>query len=130
MTNELKKPSKRNGSNLVGGAAAGASGGTLLILLAQNLPESSELRSWLMIIAPSVSLLLSSIWQWAKRKIEYYFTKTEFNSAVEEAKKTLTEALNNSETTDSHKEELIKELEQLEMVAIKAKVKRVEVLAK
>jgi len=128
MATELKPP-KKSESNVIGGAA-GAGGGTLLVLLAQNLPESSSWKSWLIIIAPSVSILLSSIWLWAKRRIEDYFKNKEFNSAVEEAKMTLSEALNNTGTTDAHKNKLIKELEQLEMVAVKAKLKRVEVLAK
>ena len=128
MATDLK-PLKKKESNVVGGAA-GAGGGTLIVLLAQNLPESNPLKSWLIIIAPSFSVLLSSIWFWARRKIEDYFENKEFNSAVEEAKSTLKEALDNSGTSEAHKNQLIKELEQLEMIAVKAKLKRVEVLSK
>lgn len=52
---------------------AGASGGTLLVLLANNLSESYPLKSWLVIIAPSVSIVLSLFWKYISKKTNAYF---------------------------------------------------------
>jgi hypothetical protein len=52
---------------------AGAGGGTLLVLLANNLPDSYFLKSWLVIIAPSVSIALSLFWKYISRKTNAYF---------------------------------------------------------
>lgn len=52
---------------------AGAGGGTLLVLLANNLPDNYPLKSWLVIIAPSVSIALSVFWKFISRKTNAYF---------------------------------------------------------
>lgn len=59
--------------NSASASIAGASGGTLLVLLANNLPESYPLKSWLVIIAPSVSIVLSLFWKYISRKTNAYF---------------------------------------------------------
>jgi len=59
--------------NSTSASIAGASGGTLLVLLANNLSESYPLKSWLVIIAPSVSIVLSLFWKYLSRKTNAYF---------------------------------------------------------
>lgn len=59
--------------NSASASIAGASGGTLLVLLANNLSESYPLKSWLVIIAPSVSIVLSLFWKYISRKTNAYF---------------------------------------------------------
>lgn len=41
---------------------AGAGGGMLLVKLAQNLPEDHLSKSWLIILAPALALLIKYIW--------------------------------------------------------------------
>jgi hypothetical protein len=59
--------------NSASASIAGASGGTLLVLLANNLSESYPLKSWLVIIAPSVSIVLSLFWKYISGKTNAYF---------------------------------------------------------
>src|SRR5580700_7883635 len=49
-----------------GASVAGAGGGTLLVLLAQNMSAQNPWKSWLMIIAPSSSVFLAEVWQWLR----------------------------------------------------------------
>lgn len=124
MTTDLA-PSKKTSSNIVGGAA-GAGGGTLLVLLANNLPEASSWKSWLVIVAPSMSVLISSTWLWTRGKIEEHLKNKEFNAIITDTKATLTDALDNPATSKTHKEDLIKELEQLEKFLIKKNLDRIK----
>lgn len=54
---------------------AGASSGTLLVLLASNLPDNYPLKSWLVIIAPSVSIAFSLIWKFLIREKNAYYKR-------------------------------------------------------
>jgi hypothetical protein len=71
---------------------AGAGGGTLLVLLANNLPDSYFLKSWLVIIAPSVSIVLSLFWKFISRKSNAYFKVKK----VERSKKLLLQKIENA----------------------------------
>ena len=52
-----------NSNSGIGSAAVGGAGtGTLLVVLAQNLPPENAWKSWLVIIAPAVSALMTSFW--------------------------------------------------------------------
>ncbi|WP_343668373.1 hypothetical protein [Chitinophaga sp.] len=54
---------------------AGASSGTLLVLLANNLPDNYPLKSWLVIIAPTVSIAFSLIWKFLIREKNAYYKR-------------------------------------------------------
>ena len=71
---------------------AGAGGGTLLVLLANNLPDTYALKSWLVIIAPSVSIVLSLFWKYISRKSNAYFKVKK----VERSKKLLLQKIENA----------------------------------
>lgn len=120
-----KKKFSKNDSSVMGGAV-----GTLIVLLAQNLPETSIWKQWLVFVAPLISVRLNSFCSWTSRKIEEYFDTKELNAAVKETKITIEEALNNNATSEAHKNRLRKKLEQSEILTVEAKLKRVEILAK
>ncbi|MCF6406791.1 hypothetical protein L3C95_28090 [Chitinophaga filiformis] len=71
---------------------AGAGGGTLLVLLANNLPDTYPLKSWLVIIAPSVTIVLSLFWKYISRKSNAYFKVKK----VERSKKLLLQKIENA----------------------------------
>lgn len=71
---------------------AGAGGGTLLVLLANNLPDTYPFKSWLVIIAPSVSIVLSVFWKFISRKSNAYFKVKK----VERSKKLLLQKIENA----------------------------------
>lgn len=71
---------------------AGAGGGTLLVLLANNLPDTYPLKSWLVIVAPSVSIVLSLFWKYISRKSNAYFKVKK----VERSKKLLLQKIENA----------------------------------
>ncbi|SFW56294.1 hypothetical protein [Chitinophaga sancti] len=69
LNNQNQQPSTTSAS------IAGASSGTLLVLLASNLPDTYPLKSWLVIIAPSVSIAFSLIWKFLIREKNAYYKR-------------------------------------------------------
>ncbi len=122
-------PNQNKSSEKVIAGVTGAGSGTLIVMLANNLPEASPWKSWLVIMAPSVSVLSGAIYQWIKAKISDYFQQKDLSSAIDQARKTLETALNNQATTAEHKKELQKNLEKLEKLEAAARMKKVEALA-
>lgn len=82
-------------NNTTSASIAGASGGTLLVLLANNLPESYPLKSWLVIIAPSVSIVLSLFWKFISKKTNTYFKGKKVEKSKTLLQKKIQAALNN-----------------------------------
>lgn len=106
--------------------AVGIGGGTLLVLLANNLPDNYIYKSWFMIIAPTCSIFISTSLTWLKNQIQNTIKKRNIEKSFLEIKKRITEALNNPLTSEEHKKELKMELEAIEKLqieTIKAKIK-------
>ncbi|MFB6453886.1 hypothetical protein ACE38W_01345 [Chitinophaga sp. Hz27] len=49
----------------------GAGGGTLIIKLAQNLPDSHPLKSWLIILAPAIALFIRYLWNFLSPEVTF-----------------------------------------------------------
>ncbi len=118
---------KSGGSRLPAGAA-GAGGGTLLVLLANNLPPTNPWKSWLALIAPSVSVAVTALAALLKRYFETRLARRELISLISEAKQTLTAALANPQTSEEHKTQLRKELEKLELLSVQADLEKIKAL--
>lgn len=125
----VKSPNQNKSSERVIAGATGAGSGTLLVILANNLPETSPWKSWLVIIAPSISVLAGGLYHWCKEKIVEHFQQRDFVTAIEQARQTLEKSLRNPATTEEHKKELQANLEKLEKLEANAKMKKVEALA-
>jgi hypothetical protein len=94
--------------------AAGVSGGTLLVLLAQNLPDDNPAKSWLLILAPSATLAVAYVWARLRFALDDYLAQRSARSTFSQARTTLHEILNDPRTTEDHKTDVRKELKQLE----------------
>jgi hypothetical protein len=74
------------------------SGGTLLVLLANNLPANSPWRTVLLYVAPSVSVLTGAAWWWIQLKVANWLRDREFASILRDGQATLRRQL--AEATD------------------------------
>jgi hypothetical protein len=99
-----------------GAGAAGIGGGTLLVTLANSLPNESRIKFWLILISPSVSVVLSVIWLWAQVEIANYMQDRKLRSLVKSIKTTLQDALNNPNTSEDHRNVIRKKLEEVEII--------------
>ena len=111
-----------------GAGAAGVGGGTLVVVMANSLPESSKLKPWLLLAAPSVSVFLSAAWLWLQVRIANFVRDREAESIIASAKRTLEEALRNPNTSEAHRAVVREKLEQLELVAVSRQMERISAL--
>ena len=115
----------RSPSKITAGAA-GFGSGTLLVLIANNLPSGHPWKPWLVLLAPSVSIAVSVIYEWARAATHQHFRKRELNAIVERAKQSLQEALHNPSTSPDHRQQLTKKLEQLELHLVQADLETIK----
>jgi hypothetical protein len=118
-------PSRRR--QKIGAAAAGAGTGTLMVVLAQNLPEST-LKSWLVLAAPTASAALSWIWTWIRELVEIRVREREKRQLFATVRKTIVDALEDPLLSHEHKVSLRRQLEELEMLRVSGLYQRIKLL--
>ncbi len=98
----------------VGAGAAGIGGGSLLVVLAQNLPDSDSRKKWLILCAPAVTTFVSAMWLWACQIIQ----ERKLRKVLLEAQQTIREHIGDSTTSPGHREILRKQLEELQILTV------------
>lgn len=106
--------------------AAGVGSGTLLVLLANNLPTGHPWKSWLLLLAPSVSIAVTVICGRVKAAVSEYLRKRELKALAEQLKHKLQEGLSNPSTSPDHRRQLTKDFELLEFLLVQADLKRIK----
>lgn len=113
-----------------GAGAAGAGSGTLLALIANNMPDDNELKPWLILAAPSVSVVFGAMWVWLQAKVVSYVREREFKLVISEAKETLDKELQDPDLSSDRQLELRQmrdELSKLEIERVMNKVKSLRI---
>jgi hypothetical protein len=64
--------------------SAGASGGTLIAAIAQNLDPHDPLRPWLLSLAPFMTVVLGYIWSYVRRRIVEHFDDQRDNNVLKQ----------------------------------------------
>ncbi len=122
MAQHLPPDNAKDSGNGVGGAIGGAGIGTLLILLANNLPEDKWFKSWLVIIAPSVAVVINALYNLVKRQIDRYVEEYKTKAAMKRAKTTLQAAIDSDLTPEPDKDKYKADLVELEKLLIESDV--------
>ena len=112
----------------VGAGAAGAGGGTLLVLLARNLPDDNPWKSWLVLLAPAVTVFLSGSWLWIQAAIAERAREKEKRQLFEMAKETIRKSMDDPHGSPEHKESLRKTLEDLQLIEVSGMYARIKLL--
>jgi len=118
VANPSQQASNTQQPNSTSASIAGAGGGTLLVLLANNLPESYALKSWLVIIAPSVSIVLSMFWKYISRKSNAYFKVKKVERSKKLLQKKIETALQNGIISAEEAAMLKRKMAEIELQSI------------
>ena len=102
-TNKSTKIKNNSTSNI-----AGVGGGTLLLMLAKNIPEPSSVKSWLIIIAPTVSVCLASLWRLLAKACDKYLQRRKVKKLTQLLDSNIEVALTDPNISDEEKEKLNK----------------------
>ena len=116
MSETASSQSSRNST------VGGVSGGTLLAIVANQLPDSNPIKPFLIYLAPSSAIILTGLWDWARISIGVYSEKRrtrrkeqEFERYFEKARTHLVMMLEDPELSNQQKKEYHKRLEQLNL---------------
>lgn len=107
---------------------AGAGGGTLLAVIASNLPEGNPLKPWLIWIAPSVSVAFGAAWLWMQRFVASRSREREVTKLVTSGRATLNVLLADPNITQEHRNHLRSELEALNEITVSRMMDRIKQL--
>ena len=123
---ELNKEKKDTKTGVEAGIA-GAGSGTLLILISNLIPDTSnwaKLKPFLQYLAPTFGIVTSAFWIWMTKKYHSYNKVRKLTFVLNQ----LDKFMNDPETSSGHKELLRQKREQIQMAVISKISKEVESL--
>jgi len=126
MTTENISKEKKDAQTNAG--LAGAGSGTLVALIANQLPDSNVIKPILHLSAPSISILVVGLWVWLKVKIANYVRDREVDILIKKAKNTLEKEIANPHITEEYRLILVKQLEDINAININRIKSRIEAL--
>ncbi len=121
-------------SNVVSAGAAGGGIGTLIASFADSLPEDNEFKTFLTVTAPIITVGISGLWLFIKTVYidpfaasrKHQSTHKHISKLLEDAKRTEELIVNDPNSTDDHKKQIRKKVEELEKVLIDTIIDNVE----
>jgi hypothetical protein len=125
LTESNRKLKRVSRSPRASAGLAGAGGGTLLVLLARQLPDTNPYKPWALLLAPSVAITLSAGLIWIQAVLKTYFELKRKDWVFERVRTTLEKFLANPHTSAEHKEKIRQQLEQLELARTRAEIQLV-----
>lgn len=98
---------------------AGIGSGTLLAVLANNLPDSNPWKSWLLILAPSATAAVIHTWAWGAAVLDRSLARRQVVQSLRQAESLYRIALNDPSTSEQHKADVRREYEKLQAFLLK-----------
>lgn len=113
---------------IVRSGAVGASGGTAIVLLANNLPDGNIWKQWLVLAAPSISLLLAAVWAWLQVEVATLAREFKFRRLLASATKHMRTRLQAATLTDAQRRQVEKYIAELELMSVTREYTKVKEL--
>jgi hypothetical protein len=130
-------PRKSDTTNVVGASAAGGGIGTVIAAIANGMPEHSSYKSLLTVSAPLITVGISGLWLFIKTvyidpfaaRKKYQASDTAMEKVLADARTNAEKVLNDSNSSQEHKQEVRKMVEDLEKLRMKKITERMEIVA-
>lgn len=121
-------------SNVVGAGAAGGGIGTLIASFADSLPEDNELKTFLAVTAPIITVFISGLWLFIKTVYidpfaaskKHDTTHKHISKLLADARKAEEQVLNAKHSTEAHKKQIRGKVEELEKLLMDTIIENVE----
>lgn len=132
-----KSLQRSSAANVVGAGAAGGGIGTVLAAIANGMPQASTPKGILIVGAPLIAVGISGLWIFVKSVyVDPYAARKKNEAAdaamdriLEEARANADRVLNNPNSSDGHKHDVKKMVEDLERLRLKKITERMDVVA-
>lgn len=105
-------------------AVGGGGLGTLIVMVAQSLPDSSPWKSWLVTLAPAVSVVVTSFWVWISAEIRKSNREKEVKKALAEMRQYLRQQINDPAISAKQRKDYEKRLSILEETSFQRELKK------
>jgi hypothetical protein len=126
----MNEPERTPEVTRLSGASAGVAGvgsGTLLAALTAQI-KNETVRTWVVLAIPTVAFVAGAFWAWIQAGLMRWLQEREVRVLIAQAKDEIQQALANQNTSEQHREELRKQLEQLELVSVQRFKSRLETI--
>jgi hypothetical protein len=110
-------PNRKKESETSAGLA-GAGGGTLVAVIASQLPDDNAAKSLLIYLAPSISILLTLLWGWVRVKILNYINDREFERLIDVAIDKLDTRIADPNISEEYRESLKRKRQEFDEMSI------------
>jgi hypothetical protein len=100
-------------------AGAGISVGTLVVFLSNKMGPNNTVGEVLQYLAPSISVFMSMLWYWLRRRVLQSLRYREIESCLKKARDTLYRAMEDPGASSEHINGMRKAIERLERIQIK-----------
>ncbi|RAJ10572.1 hypothetical protein LX64_00176 [Chitinophaga skermanii] len=98
----------------------GVGGGTLLISLANNLPDTNVYKSWLIIIAPSITMFIAFCWKLIFERMTKHSTKVKVKEQDETWQQYSNDLLNDPHLSEKFKKKVQAKVEEYKFDRLKS----------
>lgn len=104
------------------------SGGTLLIVLAQNLSKDYQYKSWLVAAAPAVTTFLVFLWKSITMKYSLFKNKRDTRKKKMELRQEVDEFMNHPFISSQGKESIRKQWEKTQLALVQERIRELNEL--
>jgi len=126
-TGKIESQGVKHDVSSLGVAAIGGGGvGTLMVGFAQLIPESDNWRTVLVIIAPAVSVGISTLWVWLVGEFSRRRQDKIVQSTIAQMRTYLHECIDDPKTSKDMKEDYKRKLTLLEDIVFKRELRKLE----
>jgi hypothetical protein len=108
-----------------GAGAAGVGAGTLLVLIANTLPEGHWAKPFLVWAAPSLTVVSTAAWYWIQHRVIETLHTREALARINDARRLLLRQLDSSSTPEHRRAWIRAELEKLDDIEVAQVMTRV-----
>ena len=110
---------------------AGAGGGTLVAVIANQLPDYNIAKPILLYLSPSISILVTGLWAWMQVKVANYVRDKTVDKLIQTAKAKLEDSIASQHISEEYRSNLRRQLEELDSIKIdriKSKIKALNII--
>lgn len=111
------------------GKAVGVSGGTLVVLLSKSLPDTSPLKPWILLAAPTVAVVMSEGSTWLLYRFGSWWKDRTLAAELRRAREAVQKGLQTTGTSAQHKSELRKKMEEIDRIEVDNSMERIRLLS-
>jgi hypothetical protein len=109
-------------------AGVGVSAGTFWVVIATHLPANFPFRSWIILLAPWVSVGCSHGWGWVKQALRRYLRRRELEALIRRLEARQRSILTDPRASEEQRQEAAALLARLQRSRTEADLKRMETL--